>query len=325
MKKTWLAACLAAALLLAGCGGTSLDSFGADMAPAGSVATNESQTGGTWPEPEAPSEENWDMAESWDIPGAAESGSSVYQNTRTKLIRRAELNIQTEQFDRSVQTLNTLVASCGGYFEQSSVYGGSYRDAYASRSGEYIVRIPAERYSAFLSSTGDLGYVTRSIESTEDVGEQYYDIEARLKTQRTKQERLLALLERAETMEDIITLEGALSDVEFQIEMYSSDLNRYDALIGFATFRICLDEVGQITQEVGETSSLGERMAAGIQSSFHGLLRGGQELLVWVSYNLFLLIILAGGAAAVVFFSSRAMKRQHRRSKPGEAEENPQK
>ena len=175
MKRKWFAACLAGVLLLAGCGGGKAQEAitGDAMAPAGSMMTNDFSGGGAMPEPEAPEEEGWDM------PGALESDASVYQNPRAKLIRRAELDIQTEQFDQSVQALNTLVSDCGGYFENSSVYGGGYRDAYARRHGEYIVRVPAERYTAFLSGAGDLGYLTSSSESTEDVGEPYYDTEAR--------------------------------------------------------------------------------------------------------------------------------------------------
>ena len=244
----------------------------------------------------------------------ANLGSSVYQNPGAKLIRRAELNIQTEQFDQSLEALNQLVNNCGGYFESANLYGGGRRDAYATRSGEYVVRIPAQQYNLFLSSTGDLGYVNSKTESSEDVGTQYYDTETRLKTQRTKQERLLALLERAETIEDIISLENALSDVEYQIEMYSSDLRRYDALINFSTFRIYLNEVRQITEEVGETASLGQRMAAGFQASFRGLGQGFQDLLVWVSYNLFLTVVLIGVAVAAVVVGKRELKKVHGKS-----------
>ena len=194
--------------------------------------------------------------------------------------------------------LPKLTASCGGYFESASVYGGGSRDANARRRGEYVVRVPAERYDHFLSSTGQLGYVTSKSESSQDVGERYYDTEARLKTQRTKQERLLALLERSETMEDIIVLENALSEVEYQIEQYSSELNRYDALVGFSTFYVYLNEVGRVTEEVGETASLGQRMAAGVQASFLGLGQGFQDLLIWMSYNLVLVVILAVVIAA---------------------------
>ena len=304
MKKKLFALCMAAMLLLAGCGG------GNSMASGGAAA-----------DMSAPSAElDWNGQDSWEMEFPMESESQlsgdVYQNPRAKLIRRAELNIQTEQFDQSLEALNQLVNSCGGYFETANLYGGSRRDAYSSRSGDYTVRVPAEKYDQFLSGTGDLGYVTSKNESSEDVGERYYDTEARLKTQRTKQERLLALLEKAESMEDIIALESALSDVEYQIEQYSSELNRYDALISFATFQVYLDEVGRVTQEVGETASLGARMAAGFQASFRNLGQGFQDFLVWASYNIFLLVILAVAAAVAVVVGKRELKKMKRQNEP---------
>lgn len=318
MKRKLFAISLAAILLLAGCGGGSKTAEDS-QAPASS-ATSDYEGGNYLPD----RENYWDMdsAETApsdpmpapSTPAGGSEPSSVYQNPGAKLIRRAELNIQTEQFDQSLEALNQLVNNCGGYFESANLYGGGRRDAYATRSGEYVVRIPAQQYNLFLSSTGDLGYVNSKTESSEDVGTQYYDIETRLKTQRTKQERLLALLERAETMEDIISLENALSDVEYQIEMYSSDLRRYDALINFSTFRIYLNEVRQITEEVGETASLGQRMAAGFQASFRDLGQGFQDLLVWVSYNLFLTAVLIGVAVAAVVVGKRELKKVHGKS-----------
>lgn len=309
MKRKLFAVSLALMLLLAGCGGGA-----ANGAAGGTPASSAPQSPGA-----AADNSYWDMGtaggegyypEEPDAPMETENqGSSVYQNPGAKLIRRAELSIQTEQFDESREALNTLVASCGGYFENSSEYGGSRRDVNASRRGEYVVRVPAEKYDQFLSQTGELGYVTNKNENSEDIGERYYDTEARLKTQRTKQERLLALLEKAETMEDIIALESALSDVEYQIEQYSSELNRYDALVAFATFTISLSEVGRVTQEVGETASLGQRMAAGFQSSLRGLGQGFQNFLIWLSYNLFLVVILAAVAVVAVIIGKRELKK----------------
>ena len=116
-------------------------------------------------EPSAPQE-----SQSAAVSEGEDGRGSVYQNSEAKLIRRAELSIQTTQFDQAADGLSALVEQCGGYFERSSVYGGSYRDANARRSGEYVVRIPAEKYDAFLSGSGDLGYVTQLTESSEDIG-----------------------------------------------------------------------------------------------------------------------------------------------------------
>ena len=120
-------------------------------------------------------------------------------------------------------------------------------------------------------------------------------------------------------MEDIISLENALSDVEYQIEQYSSELNRYDALVDFATFQVYLKEVSRVNQEVGETSSLGQRMAAGFQASVRGLSQGFQDFLIWVSYNVFLVVILAAAAAVGIAVGRRKLKP---RSKEDQGEQN---
>ena len=323
MKRKMFALYMAAVLLLAGCGG------GNSMSSAAGGAAG----GDSLPASSAPSanetEMDWTEGNYWDMPSGepmapGEQGDgefqsdSVYQNAGAKLIRQAGRSIQTERFDESEAALKRLVAGCGGYFEVASVYGGGRRDAYANRSGEYTVRVPAEKYNQFLSGTGDLGYVTSKDESSEDVGERYYDTESRLKTQRTKQERLLALLEKAETMEDIISLENALSNVEYEIEMYSSELNRYDALINFSTFQIYLNEVGQVTKEVGETASLGQRMAAGFQASVRNLGQGFRDFLIWASYNIILLVILAAVAAVAVTVGRRKLKKLRRQNEKKE-------
>ena len=317
-RNQFFAICMVLLMLFTvGCG-ASKEASAYDMAPSAPMAS--APAGGV------AMKEEW--AADAELPMVQETvtnktENSVYQNSGAKLIRRAEVSIQTTEFDQAVQSLDQLVVQYGGYYESATVYGGSYRNAHANRSGEYVVRIPAEQFTAFRSSTGELGYVTRSTESSEDVGEKYYDAEARLKTQRTKQERLLKLLEQAATMEDIIDLENALSDVEYEIEQLSSTLNRYDALIGYSTFLIYLNEVQDVTEEVGETASLWQRMSAGFASSGKGLVQGAQNMLVWFAYNIFGLAIFGVAAVVGVIIVSKKVKgivRKRRNVKNDQAE-----
>lgn len=230
--------------------------------------------------------------------------------------------MQTTQFEQAVTALETLVAQLGGYYENAELRSGSYYNQNSNRSGSYTIRVPANQYDAFMNQVDGIGYLARKNESSEDVGEAYYDIEARLKTQRTKQERLLDLLKKAQSMEDIIALENALTDVEYYIEQYTSDLNRYDGLVSFATIHLSLDEMVKIVEEPGEKASLFTRMKAGVISSGDGLITGVQDMLVWVSYNLFGLVVFAGAAAAGVVFGRRYIKiRKHKKSAPVNEEE----
>ena len=269
-------------LLLSGCGTGS-------SAPAGGImAESKSEAAMDMAMPEAPMEApSATVTLTPEYSMSAGAGESVYQRADAKLIRRCTVEMQTTEFDAAVSALYEMVDAHGGYFENSSVYGGGYYNSNARRSGEYVVRIPAEHYNAFRAGVGELGYVNFSNESTEDIGEQYYDTQARLKTLRTKQERLQMLLEKAETMEDIITLESALGDVEYEIERYSSTLNRYDGLVNFATFTIHVSEVIRVDEKAGEADSLGDRMIDAFTDGLEDLKDGAEDMMVWLSYNVF--------------------------------------
>lgn len=293
---------------LCACGAGSSGASGDTAASSSGGATNE-MTG---------TDSGWVNGSNQDTPEESESQSSasVYQDA--KLIHRAYLQVQTETFDQAVQALEKMVAECGGYFQSASVEGGSLRNQNATRWGNYTIRLPQEQFDTFLGRTGELGYVTSQSENSENVSQQYYDTEARLKTQRTKQERLLALLEKADSMETIVALEDALSEVEYEIESLTTSLNEYDSLISYSTIELTLDEVGTITTTPGERDSLGARMAAGIQSSFRGLINGSKELLVMLSYNLVLVLVVVVIAVAVVVILRKKGMISWKRKGPGD-------
>ena len=250
-------------------------------------------------------------------PGEGAASGQPGQNA--KLIRRAEVSIQTEVFDQASAALESLVESCGGYFQSARVEGGSLRNQEAARYGEYVIRLPEQRFDAFLSQSGELGYVTRRWESSENVSQAYYDTETLLATKRPKQERLLALLEQADTMDSIIALENALSEVEYELQSLTADLDRYDDLIDYATVSLYLQEVLRITQNPGETAGLLERLGAGLSASGTGLVQGLQNLLVWLSYHLFQTVLaLAAAAAGLLLWKKRRRRRKgkHRPSEP---------
>ena len=303
MKRTKMLAAVLAMLLLSGCGANAMKETTVSVPSYAPV-----------PEAAAPMEKYESMSDSaMELPMMPEygmssttvsgAGESVYQRADAKLIRRCSVDLQTEAFDEAVSALYALVDAQGGYFENSQLNGGGYYNANARRNSSYVIRIPAANYNAFRSSVGELGYVSYSNESTEDIGEQYYDTEARLKTLRTKQERLLMLLEKAEKMEDIIELESALGDVEYEIERYSSTLNRYDGLVNFSTFTVNISEVIRVEQQTGQANSLGDRMGAGFRAGLEDLKDGIEDFMVWISYHVFGLtawIVVIGAVVVII-------------------------
>ncbi len=245
------------------------------------------------------------------------SGVSLYQPADSrKLIRRADISIQTERYDESVAAINAQIASCGGYIENSNSSGNSAYSggsSYSGRSLNVTVRVPADRFDEFMAAKDSFGIVQYSNIGQDDVTFSYVDMEARIETLTTKKERLLALLDKATKMTDIIELETALSDTIYQIESYTSSLKKLDNQVSYSTVTINLAEVYKATPVQETPKTLGERIAQKFASTIKDLSAFGEDLLVFVIGASPVLIILAGIAVAIVFLSRASSRRSHRR------------
>lgn len=250
--------------------------------------------------------------------------SAVYSGTDSKLIRKAALSIQTTEFEAAVAALDQLTNKLGGYYEYAQTQAGGYYDSSAARYASYTVRVPKENCDAFLTSAGEIGHVVSSSESSTDVGEEYHDTQLRLKTLQTKQDRLLALMEKADVMEDIITLENSLSDVQYQIEQLTSTLQRYDSLVDYATISLSINEVIRITDEPGEGDSLAKRVSAAFANGLNDFAQGLSNLAVWAAYHIIGIAAFAAAAAVVVAAVRRGRLFRRRKPNPPAPPENGQ-
>lgn len=249
-----------------------------------------------------------------EMPSSSATGdvnSSLYDDPDNKVIRTARMTIQTTEFDQAVAELNQLTESLGGYYETARVDGGGYYNQNANRTAYYVVRIPKENFSQFRDGTGGIGYVYSSSEDAQNVGEEYYDTEARLETLTTKRDRLLALLEEAEIMEDIISLENALADVQYEIDMHTSTLRKYDSLIDFSTFTISLEEVHKIVEEPKVEDSFGTKLMTNLKRGLENFWDGVQDFALWGARNLVGIIVFAAiVVVAVLMVRKKMLKRR---------------
>ncbi len=219
-----------------------------------------------------------------------ESGSTggVAQTGR-KMIRTAEMQMETTEFDAAVAGLNDLAEQMGAYFETSNIgtRGSNYRWA------EYTVRVPAEHYNAFLNQAGELCHETWRSTSQEDISEVYYDTAGRLKTQQIKLERLQELLSKAEVMEDIITIENAISETEQRIDDLSGTLQHYDAKVDYATVHVYLNEVYKLSNVEEVPEDFGSRLGNAFTRGWANFVDDTEDFLVSVAYSWMQLLIFA--------------------------------
>lgn len=239
--------------------------------------------------------------------------SPIYSDPNAKIIRTARLTIQTLDFDQSVIDLAALTETYGGYYETAQIDSGSYYSKYNYRSAYYVVRVPKENFVAFRDAVGTVGHIYSFTEGAQNVGEEYYDTEARLETLTTKRERLLALLDKAELMEDIITLESALADVQYEIDRHTTTLRKYDSLIDYSTFTISLDEVVRIEEEPGAQEGFGSKLLASLKDGLSDFGDSLQSFAFWFARNIITLVILA----VVIFVVIKVILRVRKKRRSG--------
>lgn len=285
MKKRLLPLFLALLLSLSACGSSS-------GGTANSAAAGDASADNGW------AEAAMDAA---DTAGGADF-SAVRRNA--KLILNADLSLETQDFEKSAADIEKMTAEAGGYIESSGTYGDT-----GSRSANYTLRVPQEKFEQFYAQLGENMHVVSRSRSSEDVTEQYTDIETRLATLQTKHERLLSLLEKADKMEDIIALENALADCEYEIDSLTGSKRHYDDLVGFSTFYINLREVQTLTATADGTG-FGAQLTQAAKTGARGLadvVRG--TILGVVMFWPAVILLIAGTAAGVILHRRRKAKR----------------
>ena len=300
MKKRLFPLFLAFLLLLSACGASVGNSASAAAGDSGSM----------------PGDANgWTEDASADTAESGADFSVVRKNA--KLILNANLTLETQDFDKASADIEKMAADAGGYLESSSLSGDA-----GSRHASYVLRIPQEKFEAFYEQLGSSVHVVYSSRSSEDVTEQYTDIETRLSTLTTKHERLLALLDQADKMEDIISLENALADCEYEIDSLTGSKRHYDDLVGFSTFYVDLEEVQTLTA-TPEGSGFGAQLTQAAKTGTRGLVDAVRALIVGavMFWPVILLAAAGGGTVAVLRRRRRKAREAEQTEIPTEKEE----
>ena len=153
-----------------------------------------------------------------------------------------------------------------------------------------------------MGSLSTIGNVPYTYTYTENVTAQYYDVQARLTALQKQEERLLEMMDLAETVEDIITIEDKLTDVRYRIDSLQSSLNNWDRRVAYSTLNITVQEVQVYTPETVTKLSYGQRLANAFTDALENTGEFFKDLLVFLVSALPTIVILA-----VLFFVCRPL------------------
>ena len=213
-----------------------------------------------------------------------------------KLIKTMYYEVETENLEELDAQLQAKIDQLGGYVQDSSIDGGSSTyavyDRYGnitgrntrSRYANYTIRIPAERIDEFADVIAQRSNVLSRSLTVEDITLQYVDTDSRREALEVQERSLLEMMEKAESVQEMIEIQKALTDVRYELQNIKSRLKVYDNQVMYATIHLNVREVEKFTEV--EPVSDRERLVKGFKENLGDLVYEVKEAAISFVINL---------------------------------------
>lgn len=208
-----------------------------------------------------------------------------------KVIQTGRLVLRVEDLDATADRLTKVVAAEGGFIQSSNLRRGD-----GVRGASYTLRVPAPAFMDVVRTAEKLGEVEQRELGGQDVTEEYVDVDARRRNLERQEERLLDILGRAKTVDDVLKVETQLERVRGEIESLTARLKYLDNQAALSTLTVDLQERPQPVSAVRtfRMADLGVRARQAVLSSINALLDYAGQAVVWLAAALpFFVLALA--------------------------------
>ena len=161
--------------------------------------------------------------------------ASVLRIAERKVISTASVSVEVEDVQAAINDVRAIAEGVGGFVEHLTSAGGPAR-----QNATVTIRVPQEDFSPALAHIEALGSVQSATQGSEDVSERFIDLKARLESALREEKSLLALLERANAVSEVLAIERELARVRSDIERFQGQLNFLERRIALATITVDL-------------------------------------------------------------------------------------
>ena len=259
---------------------------------------------------------NADFAEKSENPAPEEK--TVQNDSKTaapvpqnrKVIYTADMSVRVKSYQEAVSSIQKTLASLGGYVMESNTYSGEEDQP---QEGTLTVKVPQEAFQSFLNTVekGSIKVENQTV-SGQDVTEEYVDLESRLKSKKTVEERLLSFMKEAQKTEDLLKISNDLSAVQEEIEQLTGRINYLNNQTAFATVSIHLSE-NKINVPGLENENLNtwQKTKQQFMESINTLLSAGSAIIVFTAGNLPVLAVIFLAGFAIWLAVKKRMNRNN--------------
>jgi len=169
--------------------------------------------------------------------GGVAAPSQDQSNLDRKIIQTASLDLQVEDVADAFRKVGQIASAAGGFvFESSSSYANERPQA------DITIRVPAEQYESVMEELRGLAVkVERENSKAQDVTEEYIDLQAELRNSQAIESRYIELLDRAQNITEVLTVQDRLDQVRLEIERVQGRINAINTLVDLGTISVHLE------------------------------------------------------------------------------------
>lgn len=201
-----------------------------------------------------------------------------------KLIREGSLSFETDDLMGAQRDLDSLIKRYKGYVTADQSF-----HTYGRESRSLTVRVPADNFDALVTA---IGRVAQRIDQrdirTQDVTEEFVDVEARLRTKKELESRYLKLLDRAANVEEILAIEQQIGALRADIEATEGRLRYLSNQSDLSTLNI------SYYRPIPTTREFGRRFKDGFGNGWENFV----DFIIWIINGWPFFVVLAAALFA---------------------------
>jgi Domain of unknown function (DUF4349) len=202
-------------------------------------------------------------SEDMEAPPPPPTGSEI--TIEAKIIKNANIRFETSDLNESYTAIQNAVKKHGAIIQNDNEgkdYGTVFRNL--------VVRIPSKNFDVFISDISKgVSYFDKKEISSDDVTEQYIDIDARLKAKKILEIRYFELLKKASKVSEMIEIETQLATIREEIEAKEGQLRFMQSRVSMST--ITIECYKTVAEQEGATESFGSKIWNAIGSGFNSI------------------------------------------------------
>jgi hypothetical protein len=172
------------------------------------------------------------------------AGQTTLETSGRAIISTSSLAIEVDSVPSAIDQLRTIANSAGGFIETLSTTGGADPDR-----GNATVRVPGPSFLTTLQRVKELGTVIGESVGSDDVTEQVIDLKARLRSEEAKETSFIELLDRGNTVSELLSIERELSRVRTEIERLTGQLSFIEQRVDLATIHVSFGQPDTLAAE----------------------------------------------------------------------------